>query len=107
MIWFVAGAGALILVLLIGQWFLRADPASLAVVIRRVGGVILLVLSAVIGFRGNLALAGPAALIGWMLLMGRPARLFGNLFGRFGSGGAGLSNGNCGPLLSVQLSSQA
>ena len=77
MIWFVAGSIALILFLLLGKWFAQADPKALASTGRRLGGVALMAFSAFIGLRGNLALAGPLAIVGWMMFLGRPLGIFG------------------------------
>jgi hypothetical protein len=55
--------------------------------IRRLGGALLLGFSIFIGLRGNLAFAGPAAVAGWMLLVGRPLALFGGPFRGMGGGG--------------------
>lgn len=86
MTWFLAGVLVLILVLFAGQWFANADPTALAKNIRRLGGFLLLAFSIFIGLRGNLAFAGPAAVAGWMLLMGRPLSLFGGPFRGMGGG---------------------
>ncbi len=88
MIWFVAGSIALILFLLLGKWFAQADPKALASTGRRLGGVALMAFSAFIGLRGNLALAGPLAIVGWMMFLGRPLGIFGWM-----GGGASRSSG--------------
>jgi hypothetical protein len=87
MLWFFAGVAALILVLLIGKWFSKANPVTLATNLRRIGGVALLAFGAFMGIRGVIPLAGLAAIGGWMLLTGRPLSLFGGPF-RGMAGGA-------------------
>jgi len=87
MLWFIAGLVTLIVVLLIGQWFSNIDPKSLAVTIRRFGGLVLIGVAIFVGIRGNLGLAGPLAVFGWFTMMGRPIGMFGGPFrGMFGGG---------------------
>ena len=86
MFWFIAGVVALVIVLMIGQWFSKADPRSLAVMIRRLGGLVLIGVAIVIGIRGNLGVAGPLAVFGWFTMMGRPLGLFGGAFRGMGGG---------------------
>ena len=80
MLWFLAGVAALILVLLIGKWFTKVNPVTLARNLRRLGGVALLGFATFIGIRGVIPLAGISGIAGWMLLTGRPLVLFGGPF---------------------------
>ena len=86
MFWLIAGVVALVIVLMIGQWFSKADPRSLAVMIRRLGGLVLIGVAIFIGIRGNLGVAGPLAVFGWFTMMGRPLGLFGGPFRGMGGG---------------------
>ncbi len=92
MIWFIAGVVALVIVLMIGQWFSKADPRSLAVILRRLGGLVLIGVAIFIGIRGNIGMAAPLAVFGWFTMMGRPIGMFGGPFRGMG-GGASRSAG--------------
>lgn len=68
MISFVYGLAALLVVLLVINWFKGANTAVLAQNLRRAGGVIALGLAAVVFARGMIAQALPLALLGaWLM----------------------------------------
>lgn len=67
MIWFVLGAAALLLSLLLGQRFVRADPKTLARNLARVFGVSLMLAAIVLAYTGRFGLASSAGIFGWML----------------------------------------
>ncbi len=73
--------GGIILLLILGQAFLRANPASLARAIRIGGGVLLVGIAAGLAVIGRWAFAAPLAAMG-LSLMGVPGfRAFTGLFG--------------------------
>ena len=88
MLWFIAGVVTLVIMLLIGQWFTKANPRSLAVTIRRLGGLVLIGAAILVGIRGNIGLAAPLAVFGWFTMTGRPVNLF---YGPFRGMGGGTS----------------
>lgn len=57
------------------RFFLVASPAQLAVLVRTVGGIILLAMAAFIGMRGNFAIAMMFTVFALALMFGRGARL--------------------------------
>ncbi len=88
MIWFLAGLATLAALVFTGSVVAKTNPRSLATVLRSVGGILALLLAALLLMRGLIVLAIPLALAGAALLGLRLP--FGNLFG----GDARRSSGN-------------
>ena len=92
---FLAGLAAL-LILVIGAWMLaRVDPQRLAILLRKLAGLVLLGLAAFLLARGALPIAIPLAFFGFALL-GMPMGSW------FGSGGFGSSRKSPGQKSHVQ-----
>ena len=62
------------LAVILVRLFLVASPAQLAVLVRSLGGIVLLALAAFIGMRGNFAIAMMFAVFALALMFGRGAR---------------------------------
>ncbi len=58
------------------RWFLKTSPAVMATRIRQVGGVLAMVLAAVVIARGAFQLGVPLAVVGWWLLFGGTGGMF-------------------------------
>lgn len=71
-VYLLLGLAALVLVLHASRAFLRANPASLARLLRRAGGVFALGGAAFLLIRGAFSVAFPLAMFGWWLLLGAP-----------------------------------
>ncbi|MTI44191.1 DnaJ-like protein [Roseibium hamelinense] len=85
MVFLLIGVLALILFLFVGNSFVHANPADLARLLRRTGGVVLMLLAAFLAITGRIAFAIPAAAIGLSLLgLGGLGRMTG--FPGLGSG---------------------
>jgi len=82
MAYFLAGSAVLLLLLIGGRFLVRADPRTLAMVIRKSSGVVALAGAAFLLMRGALPLAIPLAVFG-LALVG-------------GSNVLGFSGGSCG-----------
>jgi DnaJ domain len=81
MAYFLAGCALLLLLLFGARLLARADPRTLAVVIRKGGGVVALAGAAFLLMRGALPIAIPLAVFGLALVGGRNVLGFGNPFG--------------------------
>lgn len=90
MIWFLAGLATLAALVFTGSVVAKANPRSLATVLRSVGGILALLLAALLLMRGLIVLAIPLALAGAALLGLRLPFGVGNPFG----GDAKRSSGN-------------
>ncbi len=90
MVWFFAGLATLVALVYTSSVVAKANPRSLATVLRSVGGILALLLAALLLLRGLIVLAIPLALAGAALLGLRLPFGVGNLFG----GDARRSSGN-------------
>jgi hypothetical protein len=81
MAYFLAGCALLLLLLFGARLLARADPRTLATVIRKGGGIVALAGAAFLLMRGALPLAIPLAVFGLALVGGRNVLGFGGPFG--------------------------
>src|SRR6188768_1114108 len=79
--YFLAGSAVLLLLLIGGRFLVRADPRTLAMVIRKSSGVVALAGAAFLLMRGALPLAIPLAMFGLALVGGRNVLGFSRPFG--------------------------
>jgi hypothetical protein len=82
MVYFFVGCAVLVLLLLAGRMIASANPGSLAVAVRRIGGVAAIAAAGFLILRGALALGIPLALFGFSLLRRGSGFGFGDPFGR-------------------------
>ena len=81
MAYFLVGCALLVLIILGGRQLVRASPRSLAVGLRRMGGVAALAAAGFLILRGALPIAIPLAVFGFSLLRQSSGPGFGDLFG--------------------------
>jgi len=81
MAYFLVGCALLVLLILAGRQLARANPRSLAVGLRRMGGVAALAAAGFLILRGALPIAIPLAVFGFSLLQQSSGSGFGDLFG--------------------------
>jgi hypothetical protein len=62
------GVLLLVVILLIGRYYVRADPAALALILKRSAGVMILLAAAGLAFTGRLLVALPLIALGYWLL---------------------------------------
>ena len=85
--WFLAGLLVLVAGIALAQWFVRANPAILAMQLRRGAGILLALLATLCFATGRIALAAPLGAVAAVLLGWRGG------FASMGGGGAGPSPG--------------
>ena len=81
MVYFLAGCAVLVLLLFAGRMIASANPSSLAIAVRRIGGVAAIAAAGFLILRGALALAIPLAVFGFSLLRRGSGFGFGDPFG--------------------------
>jgi len=81
MAYFLVGCALLVLVILAGRKLANANPRSLAIGLRRMGGVAALAAAGFLILRGALPIAIPLAVFGFSLLRQSSGAGFGDLFG--------------------------
>jgi DnaJ domain len=81
MVYFLVGCAVLVLLLLAGRMIAAANPGSLAVAVRRIGGVAAIAAAGFLILRGALPIAIPLAVFGFSLLKRGSGFGFGDPFG--------------------------
>ena len=81
MVYFLAGCAVLLALIVIGRFFLAANPGMLAFAIRKAGGVAALAAAGFLLLRGALPIAIPLAVFGLALVGGGKGLGIGNPFG--------------------------
>ena len=81
MVYFLVGCAFLVLLLLAGRMIASANPGSLAVAVRRIGGVAAIAAAGFLILRGALLIAIPLAVFGFSLLKRGSGFAFGDPFG--------------------------
>jgi hypothetical protein len=81
MVYFLVGCAFLVLLLLVGRMIASANPGSLAVAVRRIGGVAAIAAAGFLILRGALPIAIPLAVFGFSLLKRGSGFGFGDPFG--------------------------
>ena len=81
MVYFLVGCAFLVLLLLAGRMIASANPGSLAVAVRRIGGVAAITAAGFLILRGALPIAIPLAVFGFSLLKRGSGFGFGDPFG--------------------------
>src|SRR5262245_66118215 len=81
MVYFLVGCAVLVLLLLAGRMIASANPGSLAVAVRRIGGVAAIAAAGFLILRGALPIAIPLAVFGFSLLKRGSGFGFGDPFG--------------------------
>jgi len=81
MVYFLAGCAVLLGLIILGRFFLAANPSKLAGAVRKVGGVVALAAAAFLLTRGALGIAIPLAVFGLALVGGGRGLGIGSPFG--------------------------